>query len=60
MYCNSKQNQVLSFNTLVTYHTLTKTSPSNHTNIYKAQVKKVMGDKLLMFDKLYGLISMLA
>ena len=29
-----------SFNTLVT-HRVTKTSPSNDTNIYKAQVEKV-------------------
>ena len=45
---NSRRNELIeNLKTLVTQCTLTKTSPSNHTNIYKAKVKTVsLGDKL--------------
>ena len=48
------KSAIESFNTLVTHRTLIETSSSNHTNIYKAEVKKVsLGAKLLLFVHSY-------
>ena len=50
------KSAIESFKTLVTHHTLTKTSPSNHTNIfYEAYIcrESSLGAKLPMFVHSY-------